>query len=85
MKQPPGDGKRRNTGRRKDNAGGYTGSRGKRKTGPPVGPSTRSYTSITLARHIKCARLPPRKSSGCIWMRAVMSTVGRGVVQSGQE
>jgi hypothetical protein len=24
MKQPPGDGKRKNTGRKKDNAGGYT-------------------------------------------------------------
>jgi len=68
------------------------GSREKRKTGPPVAPSTRSHTSIMLARHIKHAHLPPRKRCGCIWvctasssMSVVMSTVGRGVVPFRQE
>jgi len=64
------------------------GSRENRKTGPPVAQSAPSHTSIMLARSIiKCAHLPTRKSSGCIWvctassfMSTVMSTVGRGVV-----
>jgi len=92
MKQPPGDGKRRNTGRRKDNAGGYmvaNREQGKQQDWPTCGvQSTPSHTSIMLARHtIKCAHLPTRKSSGCIWvctasssMGMVISTVGRGVV-----
>lgn len=41
MKQPPGDGKRRNTGRREDNAGGYRvaiGKQGKAEDWPTCGP-----------------------------------------------
>jgi len=91
MKQPPGDVKKGTLEEEEIMQGARqlpTGNRDKKKTGPPVAQSTQSHTSIRLAEHIiKRARLPPRNSSGCLWlctasssMSVVMSTVGSGGV-----